>query len=143
MNWCFWLTTNYQKESQNDPSWDGELSGWPDYVRRVRLQYETTARRKRHLLGPRLALRLTGKAWEASTNIQHEMLRKSNGAKYLLLFLREKLGKTPIPDAAQRLEDLFIRLRRTPGTPFTRPTSVHSELLYVHDKIRSQRLSHR
>lgn len=108
-----------QKDGQNDPTWDGELAGWPDYVRRVRLQYETTSRKKRRLLGPRLALRLTGKAWEASTNIQHEMLRRSNGAKYLLLFLREKLGKTPIPDAAQRLEDLFIRLRRAPGTPFT------------------------
>ena len=53
-----------QKDGQNDPTWDGELAGWPDYVRSVRLQYETTSRKKRRLLGPRLALRLTGKARE-------------------------------------------------------------------------------
>ena len=106
------------KEDSYCPSWDGELHSWPDYVRRVRLQYETTPKRKRYLLGPKLALKLSGKAWDITHTLDHEALRRSNGTKYLLLFLRDKLGKTPIPDAGQRLEELFIKLRRQPGTSF-------------------------
>lgn len=103
-------------DRQRDPTWDGEVQGWQNYVRMVRLQYEQTPRHKRKLLGPRLALRLTHKAWDITQSISHDQLRQPNGAKYLLLYLRERLGKTPIPDAGQKLEELFLRLRRSPGT---------------------------
>ncbi len=106
------------QRDQKDPTWNGEQHTWADYTRRVRLAYETTPSRKRKLLGPRLALRLTGRAWEIISHIDHERLRRSNGSKYLLAYLREHLGRTPIPDAAQRLEELFIRLRRVPGEGF-------------------------
>lgn len=98
-----------------DPSWNGDLQGWPTYVRKVRLQYEQTPKKKRRLLGPRLALRLTDKAWDITQSLDHVALRQPNGAKYLLIYLRERLGKTPVPDAGQKIEELFLRTRRAPG----------------------------
>ena len=35
---------------------------------------------------------------------------------YLLEFLRDRLGRTPVPDVGIRLEELMLRLRRSPGT---------------------------
>ena len=109
------MSKEYHPESR-DPTWNGDLNGWQTYVRKVRLQYEQTPSHKRKLLGPRLALRLTDKAWDITQSINHDELRRPNGAKYLLLFLRERLGRTPVPDAGQRLEELFLRLRRAPGS---------------------------
>ena len=109
------MSKEYHSESR-DPTWNGDLNGWQTYVRKVRLQYEQTPSHKRKLLGPRLALRLTDKAWDITQSINHDELRRPNGAKYLLLFLRERLGRTPVPDAGQRLEELFLRLRRAHGS---------------------------
>ena len=110
--------SNSKDDTHKEPGWDGNQATWADYTRRVRLAYETTPKRKRKLLGPRLAMRLTGKAWDITAQISHERLRSCSGAKYLLSYLREQLGKTPIPDAAQRLEDLFLRLKRHQGEGF-------------------------
>ena len=99
-------------------TWSGELSQWPDYVRKVRLQFEKTKESRRRMLGPELASRLTDKAWQAIYDIDHKRLASPSGAKYLLTFLRDKLCRAPVPDAGARLEDLLIRLRRSPGTPF-------------------------
>lgn len=113
---------SYHKEDSRDnnkePSWDGTQATWADYTRRVRLAYDTTPSGKRKLLGPKLAMRLSGRAWEIIAHIDYEKLRKTSGAKYLLTYLRERLGRTPVPDAAQRLEDLFLKLRRVPGEGF-------------------------
>ena len=43
------------------------------------------------------------------------MLCKSTGPRYLLRFLEERLLKTPINDLGLRLEDMFVKLRRSPG----------------------------
>eukprot|EP00913_Durusdinium_trenchii_P011815 g11097.t1 len=99
-------------------SWNGDLNTWPDFVRKVRLQYEKTQPSKRYLLGPELVSRLTDKAWQASYEIDHDRLSGRHGVKYMLSFLRDKLCRAPVPDAGARLEDLLIRLRRQPGTPF-------------------------
>ena len=80
------MSRDERERELKDPIWDGELSGWTDYVRRCRLAYETCEKRKRKLLGPRLAMRLTGKAWEVTYGLKHDLLRKSNGVKYLLNF---------------------------------------------------------
>ena len=96
-------------------SWDGEANTWPDYARKVRLQFEKTAAHKRRQLGPELASRLTGRAWAVTPSLDHKLLNKRNGAKYLLRFLRDRLCRTAIPDAGARLEDLLIRLRRPLG----------------------------
>ena len=99
--------------------WNGDAHQWPDYVRKVRLQYEKTALEKRYLLGPELVSRLTDRAWEACFEIDHGRLQGQHGAKFLLTHLRDRLCRAPVPDAGARLEDLLIRLRRTPGTPFS------------------------
>ena len=33
-----------------------------------------------------------------------------------LSYLKEKLGRLPVPDVGQHLDDLFVKLRRQPGT---------------------------
>ena len=55
-------------------SWDGEVNTWPDYARKVRLQWEKTAPRKRRQLGPELASRLTGRAWAVTPALGHKLL---------------------------------------------------------------------
>ena len=95
--------------------WDGEASTWPDYVRRVRLAYERTRKRRRPQLGPELVSQLSGKAWIVTQEIDHRQLTTASGARYLIQFLEERLARVPIPDAGTRAEDLLLRLRRPPG----------------------------
>ena len=92
------------------PGWDGNPGTWLDYVRRVRLEWMKTPEKKRSLLGASLASRLTGRAWEVSTELDAGKLQERKGATYLLDYLESKLGRTPVPDLGSRLEDLFIRL---------------------------------
>ena len=96
-------------------TWDGDPATWPDYTRKVRLQFEKTSRKKRHLLGAELASRLSGRAWSVTHELDHVKLGKRNGVKYLLKYLQERLCRTAVPDAGARLEDLLIRLRRPAG----------------------------
>lgn len=98
------------------PSWDGEVASWPEYNRRVRLCYAQLPKHKRYTLGPKLVLRLRGKAWEVAASIDHANLSRRTGTQYLMNFLKSRLGRLPVPDIGQHLEDLFVRLRRAPGT---------------------------
>ena len=107
---------HYEKESWLKCQWDGEASGWQDFFRRVRLAFERTPRKKRHLLGAEVVGQLTGRAWVVTQEVEHRRLVRRDGVMYLIDFLRDKLGKTPIPDVGLRLEQLIIKLRRTPGT---------------------------
>ena len=55
-----------EKESESalfKCSWDGDPTGWSDFVRRVRLLYERTPRKKRRQLGPSLVSQLKDRAW--------------------------------------------------------------------------------
>ena len=97
------------------PSWDGEPSGWADYSRRVRLCYQQTTSNKRYTLGPKLVLKLKGKAWDIASALNHDLLSGHDGTQYLLRFLRDRLGRLPIPDVGQHLDDLFVRQRRQVG----------------------------
>jgi hypothetical protein len=63
-----------------------------------------------------LVLKLSGRAWEVAASLDHSQLTTNSGAQYLLSYLRERLGRLPIPDVGQHLDDLFVRLRRQPGT---------------------------
>ena len=103
-------------------TWNGDPTTWLEYVKRVRLQFERTEKKKkkkqkkRSLLGAELASRLTGRAWDiVSAEVDHSQLQKRDGAAYLLRFLEERLCKAPVPDTGQRLEDFFLRFRRSPG----------------------------
>ena len=95
--------------------WDGDISTFPDYVRRVRLIFEKTRRRRRKHLGPDLVAQLTGRAWVITQEIDHTKLTQPDGARYLVDFLEEKLARVPVPDAGVRAEELLVRLRRPPG----------------------------
>ena len=96
--------------------WDGDFSSWPDYVRKVRLAYEKTRKRRRPQLGPELVSQLSGRAWIVTQEIDHRLLTQPGGARYLITFLEERLARVPIPDAGSQAENLLLRLRRTPGT---------------------------
>ena len=99
--------------------WDGDPSGWTDFVRRVRLLYEKTPRKKRRQLGPSIVSQLRERAWTITQDVCHQKLTRRDGCVYLLEFLRDRLGRSPIPDIGIRLEELMIRLRRTAGTPMS------------------------
>ena len=108
--------TTVEKKDQV-ATWNGDPTTWLEYVKRVRLQYERTEVKKRHLLGAELASRLTGRAWDiVSSEVDHGQLQRKDGPAYLLHFLEDRLCKAPVPDTGQRLEDFFLRLRRTPGS---------------------------
>ena len=108
--------STFTERKEQVATWNGDPTTWLDNVKRVRLQFERTERKKRHLLGAELASRLTGKAWDiVSAEINHADLQRRDGPAYLLRFLEERLSKAPVPDTGQRLEDLFVRLKRSPG----------------------------
>ena len=46
--------------------------------------------------------------------LDHGLLTRPDGARYLLEFLEKRLGKVPIPDAGAKAEELLVRLRRPP-----------------------------
>ena len=104
------------KESSLRCHWDGDLSTWPDYVRKVRLAYGKTRKRRRAQLGPDLVSQLSGRAWIVTQEIDHRQLTQPGGARYLISFLEERLARVPIPDAGSKAENLLLRLRRVPGT---------------------------
>ena len=109
------MAREIEKDEPIVPSWNGEAAGWPDYSRRVRLCHAQTPYGKRYTLGPKLVLKLRGKAWEIAAGIDHDALETHGGAQYLLQYLREKLGKLPVPDVGQHLDELFVRVKRHPG----------------------------
>ena len=104
-----------EKDRDLKCSWDGDITTFPDYVRRVRLAFEKTRRRRRKQLGPDLVSQLTGRAWVITQEIDHQRLVQADGARYLVDYLEERLARVPIPDAGARAEELLVKLRRPPG----------------------------
>ena len=96
-------------------TWDGDAATYPDFMRRVRLAFERTPRKKRHLLGPEIVGQLSGRAWIITQDLNHRLLVRRNGVIYLFEYLRDRLGRTPVPDVGTRLENLILRLRRPHG----------------------------
>ena len=105
-----------QQQQPQIPSWNGDQQSWQDYVRRVRLAWMQTPEKKKNLLGAALAARLSGRAWEISSELDPLVLQSRDGPVKLLNFLESKMAKTPVPDLGIRLEEMFLRLRRTPGS---------------------------
>ena len=66
------------------PGLDGNQATWADYVRRVKLEWMRAAEKNKVLLGASLALQLTGRAWEVSTELDSSRLQDQDGAVYLL-----------------------------------------------------------
>ena len=92
----------------------GRLGGaWMDRTRDAVPTWDGEAEK---LLGAELASRLTGRAWDVSGDLHHAKLQTRQGPVYLLEYLEQRLGRTPIPDLGSRLEEFLVRLRRQPGT---------------------------
>ena len=108
------MTSESKPEQYLRCSWNGEASGWNDFTRRVRLAFEQTPRKRRHLLGPQIVGQLTDRAWSITGNIDHKQLCRRNGVVYLLQYLKEALGRLPVPDIGVRLEALILRMKRQP-----------------------------
>ena len=70
------------------PTWDR----WLDYHLRVELRADGMKQEELPFLGPRLASNLSGRAFDAISDIEREKLRKEEGWKYLLdFFAKEKV----------------------------------------------------
>ena len=93
-------------------SWDGDPASYPDFMRRVRLSFERTPRKRRHLLGPEVIGQLTGRAWIITQGLDHRLLVRRNGVIYLLEYLRDRLGRTPVPDVGHHYRQLQVALGR-------------------------------
>lgn len=104
-----------EKEGQIKCSWDGDPATWPDYVRKVRLTFERTRARRRKYLGPELVAQLSGRAWTVTQEIDHRRLVENDGARFLIEFLEQRLGRVPVPDAGTKAEELFVRMKRPLG----------------------------
>ena len=109
------IMADKERDMMSRCTWDGDIHTFQDYIRRVRLMYEKTRRRRRKLLGPELVTQLSGRAWVITQEIDHLRLTQSDGAHYLIKFLEEKLGRTPVPAAGSYAEELFVRMRRPSG----------------------------
>ena len=96
-------------------AWDGDIHTFQDYIRRVRLAFERTRRRRRRQLGAELVSQLSGRAWIITQEIDHSRLIQEDGAQYLIEYLEMKLGRTPVPAAGTFAEELFVKLRRPHG----------------------------
>ncbi|CAE7325309.1 RE1 [Symbiodinium microadriaticum] len=123
-------------------SWDGEASGWVDFTRKVRLAFEQTPRKRRHLLGPQVVGQLSGRAWSITGDLDHRRLCRRDGVIYLLQYLKESLGKMPIPDIGLRLEMLILRLRRQPHQSMA-TWAAHVRQQYRHLQIALARVRRR
>ena len=104
-----------EKEGGVKCAWDGDPSTWQDYVRRVRLTFEKTRSRKRRYLGPELVSQLSGRAWVVTQEIDHSRLVQHDGARFLIEYLEQRLGRVPVPDAGTKAEELFVKMRRPAG----------------------------
>ena len=112
----FWAMADREKEGVTYKcAWDGDPHTFQDYIRRVRLAFERTRKKRRRQLGPELVSQLTGRAWIITQEVDHSRLIQEDGAQYLIEYLEMKLGRTPVPAAGTFAEELFVKLRRPHG----------------------------
>ncbi|CAE7907904.1 bacA, partial [Symbiodinium necroappetens] len=58
------MATNDHGDHRIRRGWDGDPATYPDFMRRVRLSFERTPRKKVHLLGPEVVAQLSGRPGE-------------------------------------------------------------------------------
>ncbi|CAE7435688.1 unnamed protein product [Symbiodinium sp. CCMP2592] len=138
-------TAEHKPDAYVRCSWNGEAARWNDFTRRVRLALEQTPRKRRHLLGPQIVSQLTDRAWSITGNIDHRQLCRRDKVVYLLQYLKEALGRLPVPDIGVRLESLILRLKRQPHQSMA-TWAAHLRQQYRHlqvalNRVRTQELS--
>ena len=102
-----------QERIEEVPDWDGDLRGWRNYKRRVKVWLEGTST-KPDKQGARMLSRLSGDAWQCTEDIDLKLLR-TQGSKYLLQFLEENLEVEEFHLVGRSMEDFFFAVRREPG----------------------------
>ncbi|CAE7590731.1 unnamed protein product [Symbiodinium natans] len=112
------------------PTWDGDWRTYADFRLACLLEKDGLKEEDQLTLAPRLARNLTGKAWEACTDIDRAELRKKEGLDYLLKYLKEKRGKQQVDILGEAFEKYFqsgdaIRQDRECLTDFEQRVSVH------------------
>ena len=91
------------------PTWSGDWSDWQDYVLRCELKADGLKKEDRELLGPRLASNLTGRAFDALSEIDRDKLRKEDGYKYLIQVLEKTRGKEKIDLLGDSFTEFFVK----------------------------------
>lgn len=91
------------------PTWNGDWLNFSDYCLRVELRADSTKKEDQHLLGPRLAGNLFGRAFDSIAEINREELRKETGWRYLLNYLEAKRGKEKIDLLGDLFTEFFVK----------------------------------
>jgi len=103
------------------PTWDGTWGSWADYKLQVELEIDSTSTDDLERLGPKLVRNLTGKAWEAITDIDRKKLKHKEGVSYLLTYLAEKRGRQKVDLLGEALGAYFQKpdVSRRDGEPWS------------------------
>ena len=104
---------NFEKDEGFVPSWDGSLSSWRDFRRRVCVWEESTST-KVEKRGAKLLSKLTKEAWAATQTLSLESLRNPEGVATLLAHLEGSLNLSATQQQGECLEGFFFGLRRQP-----------------------------
>jgi hypothetical protein len=91
------------------PTWDGSWDRWLDYHLRVELRADGMKQEELPFLGPRLVSNLSGRAFDAISDIDREKLRKEEGWKYLLEFLAKTRGKEKVDLLGDAFNEFFVK----------------------------------
>ena len=91
------------------PTWDGSWDRWLDYHLRVELRADGMKQEELPFLGPRLVSNLSGRAFDAISDIDREKLRKEEGWKYPLDFLAKTRGKEKVDLLGDAFNEFFVK----------------------------------
>ena len=98
-------------------AWDGDPKTWRTYRKRALQYQEGTKYSERYLCGPRLEMRLTGRAETAVERCRPGWLSTSEGVSKLLHVLERRCGKIAVPDVGKELEQFLVKTRRRKAEP--------------------------
>ena len=79
------------------------------------LLLDETKKENREYLGPKLARRLTGNAWDNVESIERDKLKQEDGVSYLLGFLEKQMTGTQGQNMGSRIMGYFVHHHRKPG----------------------------
>ena len=102
-------------DDEKFPTWDGRPEAFQDYKTSVELLVDETKKENREYLGPKLARRLTGNAWDNVESIERDKLKQEDGVSYLLGFLESSMTGTQGQNMGSRIMGYFVHHHRKAG----------------------------
>ena len=99
------------------PSWDGSLADLTRYERDVKWYVAGTEDDKRKMCGPRLARALSGRAKDIIEEMGPAEIDKvsaldGSGPKFLVDFIKERIGDPAVSEVATEMENMFVSFKR-------------------------------